>query len=106
LIDSTPALVLQFDRELMRKLRIAGRMSRECLAGKSGRSFNAIRDLEQGRVQPRADTLGQVAAALGVNADDLLMSKAAALDTQGFDDVVENPVAMARVVALLNRAAT
>jgi len=56
---------------LLRRFRLAAGMSQEALAARSGLSTDAIAALERGRrTRPRAFTLGVLADALGLGADD------------------------------------
>jgi transcriptional regulator with XRE-family HTH domain len=56
----------------MKQLRATRDMSQEALAEKSGRSIEAISNIERGKASPTLETLQQLAAALGVKVVDLL----------------------------------
>lgn len=53
----------------LRELRVAGNLSREQLAEKSGISRGAIRNIEQGIRSPAWETVQALAAALGVSCE-------------------------------------
>lgn len=56
----------------LRRYRSARRLSQQALADEAGLSRIGYRDIEVGKVSPRADTLERIAGALGVNVQDLL----------------------------------
>jgi len=58
--------------ENLRRLRRAQRLTQEAIAGAAGLSLAAYRKLEAAQSTPRARTLGALADALGVSADELL----------------------------------
>ena len=55
----------------LRELREAAVLTQMELAERAGVSADAIRDIENGRVQPRPRTLRKIAEALGINPVEL-----------------------------------
>jgi transcriptional regulator with XRE-family HTH domain len=58
----------------LRSARIAAGLSQEELADKAGISVDSIQNWEQGRTRPRLTALGNLALALGVSLDTLILA--------------------------------
>lgn len=63
--------MITFSGQRMREVRTAAAIKREQLAIDIGRSADAIRSYESGRVDPPASIVGALARALGVRPGDL-----------------------------------
>lgn len=64
-------VVRTFSGTQLRRLRIANGLSRQQLAVLTDRSIYSVAAYERGTVDPSADALGQLAAALGCGVDSL-----------------------------------
>jgi transcriptional regulator with XRE-family HTH domain len=56
----------------VRRLRTAKGLSQDALAADANQHQGLISEIENGRANPELDTLGKIAAALGVHARELL----------------------------------